>query len=181
MQKHEFTLNPLLAAAVAILEQGLELLGSVQREQYAQKVPVALDASLGAHYRHCLDHFRSFFRGTREDTIDYDDRDRDPRLEQDPTAARKLTVELIKSLNAVAPSILERSVRVRGKVGYEPGESPFTRSSLGRELAYVIAHAIHHYALISVMARLLGIAIHDSFGVAPSTLAYQASQRRENA
>lgn len=181
LQEREIASNHLPAAAVAILQQGLELLQCVPRELYARKVPVALNASLGAHYRHCLDHFRSFLRGAPDGTIDYDDRDRDPRLEQDPTAGRDRTVELIEALKALAPSALNSSVRVRGKVGYGPGESPFTRSSMGRELTYVIAHTIHHYALISVMARILGIPIHDSFGVAPSTLAYQASQRLKQA
>ena len=59
------------------------------------------------------------------------------------------------------------------EVSYEPGNSPVTQSSLGRELVYAIAHGIHHYALISVMARLLNAELPPHFGVAPSTVAHQ--------
>ena len=54
------------------------------------------------------------------------------------------------------------------------GDSPLTLSTYGRELVYAIAHAIHHYALISVMARLLEVVLPAHFGVAPSTVAHQS-------
>ena len=49
-----------------------------------------------------------------------------------------------------------------------------TGSTFGRELVYAIAHAIHHYALISVMARLLDVRLPPHFGIAPSTVAHEA-------
>ena len=39
-------------------------------------------------------------------------------------------------------------------------------------MVYSIAHAIHHYALISVMARLMEVKLPMNFGVAPSTVAH---------
>jgi len=38
---------------------------------------------------------------------------------------------------------------------------------------YAVVHAIHHYALISVMCHLLEIPLPEGFGVAPSTLKHQ--------
>ena len=51
-----------------------------------------------------------------------------------------------------------------------------TGSTFGRELVYAIAHAIHHYALISIMAGLMGAKLPKHFGVAPSTVAHNAKQ-----
>ena len=53
-----------------------------------------------------------------------------------------------------------------------------TGSSLGRELVYAIAHAIHHYALISIMARLMEARLPENFGVAPSTVTHQTKVGR---
>jgi hypothetical protein len=39
---------------------------------------------------------------------------------------------------------------------------------------YVVAHAVHHYALIGVMAGVMGMSLPAGFGVAPSTLKHQA-------
>jgi uncharacterized damage-inducible protein DinB len=47
-----------------------------------------------------------------------------------------------------------------------------TETSLGRELAFVLSHTIHHNALISVMAMLMGVSVPERFGYAPSTIAY---------
>jgi hypothetical protein len=38
---------------------------------------------------------------------------------------------------------------------------------------FSISHAIHHYALISMICRYLGITLPEGFGVAPSTIHYR--------
>jgi uncharacterized damage-inducible protein DinB len=137
---------------------------------------LAFNASIGGHYRHCLDHFSSFVRSLDAGEVNYDRRDRDPKIENDPEHALRITRQLRQIFEALSPDILKRPTAARGEVSYVAGESPVTKSSLGRELAYVIAHAIHHYALITVMARMAGTWLTDDFGIAPSTLAHQARQ-----
>jgi hypothetical protein len=63
-------------------------------------------------------------------------------------------------------------------VSYVHGDSSVTGSTYGREFVYSIAHAIHHYALISVMARLTQTELPPGFGVAPSTLAHRKAAER---
>ena len=164
----------ILKAAIAILSQGEELLEILPAEIYARKVPLAFNASIGGHYRHCLDHFTSLLRGLDADTVDYDDRERDVRLETQTDFALILTRQTRAALEQLTQRALETLVAARCEVSYDHGDSPITPSSLGRELVYVIAHAIHHYALISVMARLMEVKLPEQFGVAPSTVAHQA-------
>lgn len=163
----------ILAAADEILAQGESLLAALSDELYARPLAVAFNASIGGHYRHCLDHFVSWFGGRAGASVDYDHRARDPRVEQDAGFALGLTRQLRDALAAVRPAELSREASARCEVSYLAGDSPVTRSSLARELVYVIAHAIHHYALISVMARLLAVELPVRFGVAPSTVAHQ--------
>lgn len=179
----EFKSNPqtharILQAALAILDQGERLLGTVSPESYTEKMPVAFNASIGGHYRHCLDHFTSFQRALDHDLVDYDHRDRDLHVETDPAFARQLTRQLRAALAVLPPEMLARPIAVRTEVSYAAGEAPVTASSLGRELAYVIAHAIHHYALIAVMARMNGVWLEADFGLAPSTAAFEKAGGR---
>ena len=168
----------ILAAAVAILRQGEDLLNTLSTEHFTRRVPVVFNASIGGHYRHCLDHFTSLLRGVGADLVDYDHRERDARVETRPEVALFVTRDLRERLNALPETALTALVAARCEVSYEHGNSPTTSSSFGRELAYCVAHAIHHYALIAVMARLLEVELPEHFGVAPSTVAHQARQAK---
>lgn len=164
-----------LSAALAILDQGECLLRSLSVESYTCRVPLAFNASIGGHYRHCLDHFNSLLRGATTETVDYDHRERDVRIESDPAFALEVTCSIRDSLARLMPELLEARVSARCEVSYSHDNSPLTGSTVGRELVYVIAHAIHHYALISIMARLIQVELPQHFGVAPSTLAHHQS------
>lgn len=167
----------ILAAAREILRQGEDLLRAIPSQRYHETVPAAFNACIGGHYRHCLDHFASVLRGLENEVVDYDRRERDPRVESDPSFALALTRSLQQRLATLAPSDLARPAKTRCEISYGDGGSPLTCSSYARELVYAIAHAIHHYALISVMARLADVTLPAHFGLAPSTLAHQRARQ----
>jgi hypothetical protein len=169
----------ILDAATAILSQGEDLLLALPIESYTRRVPLAFNASIGGHYRHCLDHFTSLLRGLDADEVDYDDRERDGRVESQPELALVLTRQMRAQLEQLPPGALDAPVRARCEVSYAHGDSPVTGSTFGREMVYAIAHAIHHYALISVMARLMDVKLPERFGVAPSTVAHQKTTMQE--
>jgi uncharacterized damage-inducible protein DinB len=162
----------ILDASVAILAQGEDLLRALNAENFTRKVPVVFNASIGGHYRHCLDHFTSLLLALDADEVDYDHRQRDPRIETQPEFALALTGEIRRALEQLTPDTLCAEVKARCEVSYTHGNSPVTHSTLARELVYCIAHAIHHYALISVMTRLMEVELPENFGVAPSTVAH---------
>ena len=160
-------------AAIAILAQGEDLLQALSAENYTRLVPLAFNACIGGHYRHCLDHFTSLLRGLDADEVDYDHRARDARIESQPDFALARTRRMRRQLEQLPVGVLNATVRARCEVSYTHGDSPVTGSTFGREMVHAIAHAIHHYALISVMARLMDAKLPDHFGVAPSTVAHQ--------
>ena len=165
-------------AAIAILAQGEALLRTITLEAYTQRVPPFINGCIGGHYRHCLDHFTSLLRSLDADVVDYDHRERDARIELQPEFALVITQQIRAKLERLSPRTLDAPALVRSEVSYAPGESPVTGSTLGRELVYSIAHAIHHYAFISVMARLMGAKLPEHFGIAPSTVAHQSKEGR---
>ena len=166
----------IVGAAIAILRKGEDLLLALSAESYTCRVPLAFNASIGGHYRHCLDHFTSLLRSLDAEQVDYDHRERDVRIESQPDFAFALTQQMRAQLERLPLSALESRVRARCEVSYAHGDSPVTGSTFGREMVYAIAHAIHHYALIAVMARLMEAALPEHFGIAPSTVAHNAKQ-----
>src|ERR1041385_7155475 len=116
----------ILAAAVQILAQGEDLLRAITVERYTKRVPLAFNGTIGGHYRHCLDHFTSLLRALDSGEVDYDRRERDPRIETEPAFALNLTRQMRESLERLTPESLIRSVRTRCEVSYMHGDSPLT-------------------------------------------------------
>jgi len=70
--------------------------------------------------------------------------------------------------------LLARPLTVTCKTSYATSGSQLSPSTVGREIMYSVAHAVHHYALIGVMGGIMGLHLPPGFGVAPSTLKHQA-------
>ena len=171
MQKLELiAARDLLDAVIETLDQGILLLGGLSAETYTQKVPVAFNASIGGHYRHCLDHFRSLLIASTAGDLNYDHRERGTPVESDRFAALEASRSLRESFSRLDPACLLRQLSVTCKTSYAASDSQSALSSVGREVMYAVAHAVHHYALIGIMGGLLGVNLPVGFGIAPSTL-----------
>ncbi len=163
----------LIHAAVETLQQGEALLLAFTDEQYTRLLPVAFNASIGGHYRHCLDHFRSLLAAGAQGGLDYDQRERNPLIESDRFAALNVTRELCAGFEQMDKRLVARELTVTCKTSYSTTAPQTASSTVGREIMYVVAHAVHHYALIGVFGGLMGVTMPPSFGVAPSTLKHQ--------
>ena len=171
-------MNVLLNSLTEALRQGEMLLVALDDVHYAMKLPVAFNASIGGHYRHCLDHFQSLFAGLKTGVIDYDKRERDLRIETVRTFALERTLTLCNEAAKLDASLLDESIRVRSNVSYAADASPEAPSTIGREIMFCVLHAIHHYALIGVMGGILEIPLAEGFGIAPSTLKHHQETAR---
>jgi len=165
----------MLEALDEVLLRGENLLAAVSDETYSRHVPSAYNASLGGHYRHCIEHFRSVLDSEESDEIDYDLRPRDVLLETCRTAAIAETTRLRERTNAIPPEALCRPVRIRHSVSYANSHSPAAESTVGREILFCISHAIHHYALMGIICGALEVDLPPDFGIAPSTVRHYAA------
>jgi hypothetical protein len=163
-------------AIAEVLRQGESLLNSLSDEDYTRKLPVVFASTVGGHYRHCLDHFQSLLRGLDAYEINYDNRERNCQIENDRAFALSETQRILRTFGSVPTPFLKCRINVRSKINYDIEAAPLIGSTVGREFMYAVAHAIHHYALISVMCGILGVPLPAGFGVAPSTLRYHADQ-----
>ena len=172
--------NPheLTQSAVETLAQGEVLLAQLSDADYTRKLPVAFNAAIGSHYRHCLDHFRSLLDAAMDGDLNYDHRERDTIIENDRFAALNATRELREGYERLDPVFLIRPLNVTCKTSYATSGSQASPSTVGREIMYSVAHAVHHYALIGFMAGVMGLALPPGFGIAPSTLKHQNESQR---
>jgi hypothetical protein len=160
----------IIASAIEALRQGEALLAGIDDRIYTRKLPTAFNASIGGHYRHCLDHFRALLEAAAAGDLNYDHRERGTLVENDRFAALNATRDLCLGLDQLDPALLARRLDVTCKTSYATGGSQVSPSTVGREIMYTVAHAVHHYALIGTMARIMDVPLPDGFGVAPSTL-----------
>jgi hypothetical protein len=168
--------QPLIAAVGDVLQQGLALLSGVDDNTYRTVAPEPYSASIGQHYRHVLDHFLCFAAGVGRFEIDYDKRARDPRLENDREYAMAVTRELARRFAAYDSATLNAECIVRYSVGYRRDEAERLPSVVGRELAFCVGHAVHHYAIVRLLCHSLQTHVSPEFGIAPSTLKYRSAQ-----
>jgi hypothetical protein len=178
-QNRPLVLNPLPESAVQILRQGLDLLTIVSAEDYTREVPLAFNATMGGHYRHCLEHFQILLEGANSGIINYEARNRNEIIETDISFARQTTRDMINQLYELRNDLLNIPLSVLSQTQYESVAHQKAESTFKRELMYGVAHAIHHYALIGVMASYLNIELPGDFGVAPSTIHHRATLENE--
>jgi hypothetical protein len=158
---------------VAALEGALEELASVvavlSPPAYRARVFPNASGSIGQHVRHCLDHVAALVSADPCACLSYDHRERGTGVETDPVQALRC-IQLLRIKVAVGrwSTRLDEPICVVSTVAHG-GVLLSGMSTLGRELAFVLNHTIHHQAMIGLLATLLGSGVPDGFGFAPST------------
>lgn len=171
--------NQLLAAMDEVLAQGEALLMGLSDAQYADAG--GLRTSVGAHYRHGLEHFKLLLEAVNGPEIDYDRRERDAGLERERLFALQVTRDFRHAARFLSTLNPERPIQARYKISYAASGTCSAPSTVGREIMYAVSHAIHHYALIGMICDMREIAVPQDFGVAPSTIDHQTTIARRSA
>jgi uncharacterized damage-inducible protein DinB len=159
-----------------VLRQLDDLINAMTDGQYRTKPVGVVSSNVGGHVRHCLDHIDALLAGVERGMLDYDRRQRGTDVETSRQAALDVLRRQTGQLLAFPPNSADRPLRLSALVNsaLPPVEVDTT---VGRELAFVLSHTIHHNALIDVMARTLGVPVPERFGYAPSTIAYLEKAR----
>jgi uncharacterized damage-inducible protein DinB len=160
---------------IHFLEQGIELLGRLTPELYATPARPGW-APVGSQFRHVLDHYRSFIDGRESGRVDYDARQRDRQIETDPAEAARQARSMMVELERIHVEDANRALAVQMDTGGGQRMPDWKPSSIGRELQFLVSHTVHHYAVIKLLLEDVGVSAGADFGVAPSSLAYEASR-----
>lgn len=158
----------LLRFNVQIIEQALSLVA-----EHALPGRPAYAGPVGAHLRHVIEHHEALLFPACTGVVDYDQRPRNRDVERSAGLARTRLVALQARMASWTDAEADSPVTVHGQGGLS-GEFGFVvESTLGRELAFVASHAVHHFALLQVHCTQQGIATAADFGKAPATVAHE--------
>ncbi len=178
---------------IFLLQRFTQIIEALDDSQYTHTDPALYNSSIGAHVRHVLDHYQAFVLGHTAGHINYDQRAREQRLEVNRSEASARIKSLIEALLPIDNFEQSISVTMDTKLDAGPisaaeasaaSNSPVVAeanpqlSSVGRELAFLHSHSIHHQALVGFILRALKVAPPpDDFGVAPATLRHREASR----
>ncbi len=158
------------------IQQGVDLLDRLDVDLYTRPSPQCFDSKIGGHLRHNIDHYSSLLKGCRSGRVDYDERPRDERVENDPDHAVRALNRIAGELGKIESEDMDKDLLVKMDSGSPESRKSWSKSTIRRELQFLLSHTIHHYALIAVICNLHGIKTPSDFGVAPSTLKHQQTQ-----
>ena len=127
-----------------------------------------VSGSVGEHVRHCLDHARALLTIAPGGDLTYDARLRGTRVERDPAAAADEIVRLCIDLERLDDTPFDAPISLLTLVG-DALPAARVATTIGREIAFVVQHTIHHCALIAVLLEREHVQVPVRFGYAPST------------
>lgn len=147
------------------------LLMRMNDEEYSSPLPVLSGNTIGKHVRHILELFEEMIRGIESGCISYDERRRSLDLECAVDAAVNKAHEMMLPLE----NLQDKPVGLKGNWSAEDTMPFIIQTSVFRELAYNIEHAIHHMAIIDIAVRSAfpHHQLPQNFGIAPATIRYK--------
>jgi len=157
-----------LQPIVDLLHEMQTLIERLDYVDYTMPAPGRSSGAIGGHVRHCLDHVNAVIAATHTGICAYDRRVRGTDVEADRGAALRAIADVIDAVQCLDQTAFNREIEVESQLD-RSGTTITTRSSIGRELVYVMSHTIHHNAIVSMMLRARGVSTEPCFGVAPST------------
>jgi len=155
-------------ALIGRLDELAETLLATPEDVYRARIEPPVSGSIGEHVRHTLDHLSAVLANDGIEPLTYDRRERGTAVETDPSAALRQIFRMKSGLERLRGLSMDEPVAVRSQVSTD-GASVLAWSTIGRELAFVKSHTIHHQALIAVLLAWHGVDVAPRFGVAAST------------
>ncbi len=156
--------------SVGIFQQLNYLIVQLNDDEYSKPLDMLSSNTIAKHIRHVLEMYDEMLNGIISGVVNYDARKRNLLIEHN----REYTIDFMQELEQRLFSFKE-DLQLQLAVSYtEDASSVFVNTSINRELAYNIEHAIHHMAIIQICMKQLFNHIHldKNFGVAFSTQAY---------
>lgn len=162
---------PELARSLAESLRGLAaLVEQIDDPTYmSRELDLAFGSCIGSHVRHTLDHVRLLLGGVGcGEPVDYEARDRGGAVESDRGAG----AAQLRHLADEAARLADRPAGLACEVVVKPSpETPcvHVRSTLARELAFVMSHTVHHAAIVRLMLARGGRTVVGDVGLAHGT------------
>lgn len=153
----------------SIFVQLTETLNHLSDSQYSSPSSVLTNATIGQHVRHIIELFQGLENGYETGIVNYENRKRDRRIEND----RKLAIQLMHDIYSRIDR-QDKSLVLEANYNEHSQNHLHIHTNYYRELVYNLEHAVHHMALIRVgLAEVTDLKVPEGFGVATSTIKFR--------
>lgn len=154
------------------LSQMKAFLDILDTERYKKPLDIFSDSTIGQHTRHVIEFFQCLIEQAPLGVINYEKRQRNVLIEENPSHASHIINEIILHLQS---GNIPTELFLETEYGDNDNSLIKVPTTLDRELIYNIEHAIHHLAMIKMGLKVTApeIKLPDGFGVAPSTLKHR--------
>lgn len=157
----------MIPAIIQNLNRGVNLLNSINDQEYADNSTAPYYSSIGIHMRHILDVFDCILRGIEEKNIDLTSRQRNELAEIKVEFGLNYFDQVMSKLSSLEKEDLDMMVIVKDDLGQGMITANYT---LAAALIQAHSHAIHHFASIGYIISQMGINLPDGdFGYNPTT------------
>lgn len=160
-------------ANTTAIDQLCHLLEQLNNANYSQPLNVLHNNTIGKHVRHVAEFYQTFLQGLATGIVNYDNRQRNIRLETDIA----FTIEQLTQIKTALQHIdLNKPLQL--SVAYTQDAAQQIPTNPARELVYLIEHTIHHLAIlrIAVDAHFSFVNLPNNFGIAYSTVKHQQTK-----
>ena len=164
-------LQHLIRSSTYSLHQLDDVLKQTNNTQYATGLSILFGSSVGMHVRHIIEFYQCMLNGISIQTINYDARERNLRIENDIEYAKEIIHDCIQQIEN-----LKENTELVMLTSQDLSDDSFRiPTNVFRELTYLIEHSIHHIAIIRMAynENFPSILIPEHFGVAYSTIKYK--------
>ncbi|MBK8289972.1 MAG: DinB family protein [Flammeovirgaceae bacterium] len=168
-------MRQLLEAGSTILKQLVDIVTTINEEDFRKPSAALSNSTVGQHLRHTLEFFICLEQGYELGVVNYDKRIHNKAMENDKHIA-------LHTLHQIQEFVTENQIDkpLKLEVGYKPDseETMVIATNYLRELTYNIEHAVHHMAIMKIGIREVAgyINLPIDFGVAVSTIRYKDSE-----
>jgi hypothetical protein len=138
----------------------------LNNDEYTQKINLLSNSSIGEHTRHIIELFQQLLKGYDAGVIEYDNRDRNKTLQENPENAITTLGHILDQLEKGNKTLYIHTEWNRNQEAIE--------SNYFRELLFNIDHCVHHQAIIKIaFLHLDKNELEDHFGVSKSTIKFR--------
>jgi hypothetical protein len=159
-------------AAKITLESLYRVIQQLSVQQYSQPINVLNGSTIGEHTRHIIEFFQCIEKQAQTGIINYDKRERNALIQQDPKQAEFAIEQVIHFVNSTDEKII---LTLEACYDASSDDTDLMATNMKREITYALEHAIHHMALIKIGIFQTGIPVmlDNDFGIAVSTIKYK--------
>jgi hypothetical protein len=186
----------ILAQKTGLMEALVAKHGAEKAKEWYKSTDPFVGASIGKHFRHSMDHIERAALVAATDPypndiaeLHYDLRVRGGTVEWDMDEAKKWIKQVegvfrnLSDTTTHPEKLMRRSVNAKFYLSGDESDEFALPSTIARELGFAAHHAIHHLALVKLIAtghaQLDPSDLPEGFGRAPSTLHHDKELKKE--